>query len=145
MGRPGRERPGGSSPGCAAPLGRPKRSRPPRPEPRGASHGDSTRDIRGVGSLESAGPDELTFAEGERAAARAADSRAGCILVAPGVSLPGRTTLEVTHPKLAFIRATEALRPAVRQATGIHPTAMIALLATAAGAQDKAGAPPKAK
>src|SRR5213076_1601775 len=53
-------------------------------------HGDSTRDIRGVGSLESAGPDELT------------------------------------HPKLAFIRATEALRPAVRQATGIHPTAMIA-------------------
>ena len=89
-------------------------------------HGDSTRDIRGVGSLESAGPDELTFAEGERAAARAADSRAGCILVAPGVSLPGRTTLEVTHPKLAFIRATEALRPAVRQATGIHPTAMIA-------------------
>src|SRR5437773_7795904 len=98
----------------------------------GASmHGDAEREIRGVAALESAGPDDLTFAEGERGLERAATSRAGCILVgkdAPSTltgKLASKTTLAVSHPKLAFIRAAEALRPAARPAPGIHPTAVI--------------------
>ncbi len=88
--------------------------------------GDGTREIRGVAGLETAGPDELTFAENARALTRAAGSPAGCILVSQGVSLAGQTTLAVAHPKLAFIRAAEALRPAHAPALGIHPTAVIA-------------------
>src|SRR6266568_6628316 len=95
-------------------------------------HGDAEREIRGVAALESAGPDELAFAEGERALVRAATSRAGCILIAKDApstvtgKLASKTTLAVPHPKLAFIRAAEALRPAARPAPGIHPTAVIA-------------------
>lgn len=92
----------------------------------GRVQGDGGREIRGVAGLESAGPDELTYAEGARAAELAARSRAGCILVAEGISVPGQTTLSVPHPKLAFIRAAEALQPAGAPAPGIHPTAVIA-------------------
>src|SRR5437870_10904628 len=94
-------------------------------------HGDAEREIRGVAALESAGPDDLTFAEGERAIERAATSRAGCILIAKDApstltgNLASKTTIAVSHPKLAFIRAAEALRPAARPAPGIHPTAVI--------------------
>jgi len=94
-------------------------------------HGHAEREIRGVAALESASPDELAFAEGERALVRAAASRAGCILVgkdAPSTvtgKLASKTTLAVSHPKLAFIRAAEALRPAARPAPGMHPTAVI--------------------
>src|SRR6266567_265375 len=94
-------------------------------------HGDREREIHGVAALESAGPDELAFAEGERALVRAATSRAGCILIAKDApstvtgKLASKTTLAVSHPKLAFVRAAEALRPAARPAPGIHPTAVI--------------------
>ena len=98
----------------------------------GASmHGDAEREIRGVAALESAGPDDLTFAEGERGLERAATSRAGCILIAKDApstltgKLASKTTIAVSHPKLAFIRAAEALRPAARPTPGIHPAAVI--------------------
>lgn len=90
-------------------------------------HGDGAREIRGVAGLESAGPDELTYAEGARAVGQAAGSRAGCILVAEGVSVEGQTTLTVPHPKLAFVRAAEVLVAAAAFSPGIHPTAVIAL------------------
>lgn len=88
--------------------------------------GDATREIHGVAALGSAGADDLTFAEGERELARAADSHAGCILVPTGIVVEGQTTLAVAHPKLAFIRAAGALRPAAPALPGIHPTAVIA-------------------
>ena len=88
--------------------------------------GDAGREIRGLAALESAGPDDLTFAEGERALTRAVQSRAGCIIVPPEVRLEGQTTLAVANPKLAFIRAADVLRPAPAALPGIHPTAVIA-------------------
>lgn len=92
----------------------------------GKLQGDRTREIRGVAGLEDAGPDDLTFAEGARSLARATRAPAGCILVGEGISVPGQTTLAVAHPKLAFIRAAEALRPVPVPAPGIHSTAVIA-------------------
>ncbi|PYV03435.1 MAG: UDP-3-O-(3-hydroxymyristoyl)glucosamine N-acyltransferase, partial [Acidobacteria bacterium] len=71
-------------------------------------HGDAEREIRGVAALESAGPDDLTFAEGERGLERAATSRAGCILIAKDApstltgKLASKTTIAVSHPKLAL-------------------------------------------
>lgn len=89
-------------------------------------HGDATREIRGVAGLDNAGPDELTFAEGARTLAQAANSQAGCILVAEGTELPGKTTIAVVNPKLAFIRAVEALRPPAVPPPGVHPSAVVA-------------------
>jgi UDP-3-O-[3-hydroxymyristoyl] glucosamine N-acyltransferase len=92
----------------------------------GKLQGERGRVIRGVAGLESAGPDDLAYAEGARAVASAAHSRAGCILVVEGVPLEGQTTIAVANPKLAFIRAAEALLPPPAVTPGIHPTAVIA-------------------
>jgi UDP-3-O-[3-hydroxymyristoyl] glucosamine N-acyltransferase len=92
----------------------------------GELHGEGGREIRNVASLENAEAGDLTFAEGERALRLAASSRAGCILVAEGVSVQGQTIIAVAHPKFAFIRAAGALCPPGAVAGGIHPTAVIA-------------------
>ncbi len=93
---------------------------------RGVLAGDGRREIRAVAALEAAGPEELSYAEGPRALAQAKQSRAGCLLVSEGISLPGQTTIAVGHPKLALIRAAEVLHPMPAALPGIHPTAVIA-------------------
>jgi UDP-3-O-[3-hydroxymyristoyl] glucosamine N-acyltransferase len=91
----------------------------------GTLNGDGKVEIRRAAGLETAGPDELAFAEGERALGLSAQSQAGCILVPAGVSVARRTTIGVAHPKLAFIRAVEALHPPTPVTPGIHPTAIV--------------------
>jgi UDP-3-O-[3-hydroxymyristoyl] glucosamine N-acyltransferase len=88
--------------------------------------GDGSCEIRGVAALDRAGPEDLAFAEGERALARVLESRAGCVLVPPGMTVPHHTTLRVVHPKLALIRAAQVLLPAPPPSPGIHPTSVIA-------------------
>jgi UDP-3-O-[3-hydroxymyristoyl] glucosamine N-acyltransferase len=92
----------------------------------GTLAGDAAREIHGVAALDAAGPTELAFVESARSLEPAANSRAGCLLVSKGVSLPGRTTIAVSHPKLALIRAAEALHPAPAPPPGVHPTAVVA-------------------
>jgi UDP-3-O-[3-hydroxymyristoyl] glucosamine N-acyltransferase len=93
---------------------------------KGKLEGDGSREIRGVAGLETAALDELAYAEGARALETAASSRAGCILVAEGNSVAGQTTIAVPRPKVAFIRAAQALCPTPPAVPGIHPTAVIA-------------------
>lgn len=88
--------------------------------------GDGTAQITGVAQLKDAQAPDLAYADGARALAAAAASRAGCILAARGASLPGHTIVEVASPKQAFIRAARALVPQVPPAPGIHPSAVIA-------------------
>ena len=95
--------------------------------------GNTERDIVGVAALETAGPAELAYVESPRALEAAASVNAGCLLVPQGAVLPGRTSIAVLHPKLALIRAAEALHPAVPPAPGVHPTAVIAPDAQLAG------------
>ncbi len=92
----------------------------------GEMEGDEEREISGVAALETAGEQDLAFAEGELALRRAVDSRAGCILVPEGSSVAGRTTIAVQNLRLAFIRAAEALHPPRAAQPGIHPTALVA-------------------
>jgi UDP-3-O-[3-hydroxymyristoyl] glucosamine N-acyltransferase len=91
----------------------------------GHAQGDTSRPIRNVAGLESAGPEEMSFVEGARELERARRSKAGCLLVPEDASLPERTTITLANPKLAFVRAAEALRPARPPAPEIHPTAVI--------------------
>ena len=91
----------------------------------GILNGDGKIEIRRAAGLETAGADELAFAEGDRALARAAQSQAGCILVPTGKSVSARTTIAVAQPKLAFIRAAEALHPPAPAAPGIHSSAIV--------------------
>src|ERR1051326_7965488 len=89
----------------------------------GTVDGDATADVAGIAGLDSAGPSDLTFAEGARAGERAVKSNAGCILVPMGGSVSGKTTISVSNPKLALIRAAELLLPRRPFSPGIHSTA----------------------
>ena len=89
----------------------------------GRLEGNPSEPIENVADLESAGPGDLSYAEG-RLSGRVEASGASCVLVAEG-GFRARTTIVVSHPKAAFARAAAWLRPAHRPAPGIHPTAVV--------------------
>jgi UDP-3-O-[3-hydroxymyristoyl] glucosamine N-acyltransferase len=92
----------------------------------GILHGEKDREVHDVAALATAGPEELTYAEGAKSLELAAASPAGCILVPEDCILTGQTTIGVTNPKLAFVRAAEVLCPPRKVQPGVHPTAVIA-------------------
>jgi len=92
----------------------------------GILHGEKDREVHEVAALETAGPDELTFAENVKSLELVAASQAGCILVPEGCLLTGRTTIAVANPKLSFVRAAQVLCPPRKLLPGIHPTAVVA-------------------
>ena len=92
---------------------------------RASFEGDPSAPISGLASPESAGPADLIYLDSPRHLGRAAASAARCVLLPPDLSLPGKTLLRSSHPKLDFARAAEFLLPAASIATGIHPTAVI--------------------
>ncbi|MDE3137509.1 MAG: UDP-3-O-(3-hydroxymyristoyl)glucosamine N-acyltransferase [Acidobacteriota bacterium] len=88
--------------------------------------GDPDRPIRGLAGPEQAGPEDLIYCDSARHLDRAEASRAGTALVPPGVTLAGKTVLQVPKPKLAFVRAATLVIEPEPLACGIHPTAVVA-------------------
>src|SRR6185436_5999300 len=91
-----------------------------------AWEGNGDLEITGVQALEEAGPGELSFVEGRRGEKRAAESRAGCLLVRPDAESGGRTVIRVGQPRQAFAKAVRWFHPAVRPAAGVDPGAWVA-------------------
>jgi UDP-3-O-[3-hydroxymyristoyl] glucosamine N-acyltransferase len=91
-----------------------------------ALEGDGAAHVSGVASPVSAHADDLIYVDSPRHLNRAAASAAKCVVIAPGLPLPGKILLRATNPKLAFARAAEWLLPPAHIAKGIHPTALIA-------------------
>lgn len=87
--------------------------------------GDGERAIQRVSTLESAGPDEISFVTNEKAARAAASSRAGCLLVMPDFAGCNTTLIRVAEPRAAVARVIDALHPKRRPAPGVHPAAVI--------------------
>jgi UDP-3-O-[3-hydroxymyristoyl] glucosamine N-acyltransferase len=87
--------------------------------------GDGSKQLSGVAAPDSAAADDLIYVESARHLERAIASRACCVILAPGLSLNGKTLLRTEKPKLAFARAAAWLLPPVPIAAGIHPTAVI--------------------
>jgi UDP-3-O-[3-hydroxymyristoyl] glucosamine N-acyltransferase len=82
--------------------------------------------VTGVASPAAARAEDLIYVDSPRHLDQAANSAAKCVVVAPGISLPGKVLLRAANPKLAFARAAEWLLPPAPIATGVHPTAIIA-------------------
>ena len=92
-----------------------------------AFEGDGEKDVTRAAALESAGPDELSFAAGRKALKEAAASAAGCLIVDAGFTSPfGRTLIRAADPRRAFARAVARLHPARPFEPGIHPSAVVA-------------------
>jgi UDP-3-O-[3-hydroxymyristoyl] glucosamine N-acyltransferase len=92
-----------------------------------ACEGPPDRVLRGVSSLENAGPAELAFCVGGRWAAALASSAAGAVIVPVGLDVPpGSVALRAADPRYSYARAAALLHPQYWPAPGIHPTAVVA-------------------
>jgi UDP-3-O-[3-hydroxymyristoyl] glucosamine N-acyltransferase len=92
----------------------------------GKLQGAANAEIRGIAGLANAGPTDLTFVDGIAALEQAKSSGAGCFLVPFNAELPGKTTISVSHPKLALIKAAQAILKVRRAGPGVHPTGVVA-------------------
>ncbi len=89
--------------------------------------GDADREIRGVQSLEEAGPEQIAFAEGRRGEKLAGASRAGCLVASRDFAAPaGRTLMRVAAPRHAFARVVALFHPPRPAPSGVHPSAQVA-------------------
>ena len=92
----------------------------------GELEGDSSLEIRGFASLESAGPGDLSFVTADRYLAAARLSRATALIAPPGVDLGGRPAIRVAQPYAAIASILPVFFPQPAVAPGVHPTAYIA-------------------
>src|SRR5260370_127162 len=89
-----------------------------------AWEGQGGLDITGVAPLESAGAGDIAFVGNRKAAANAAESRAGCVLVTEDFP-KGRTLVRVADPRGAFAQVVRLLFPRAAVVPGIHASAVI--------------------
>src|SRR5260370_28245722 len=85
--------------------------------------GQGDLEITGVAPLESAGVSEIAFVGNRKAAAIAAQSRAGCLLVTEDFP-KARTLIRVTDPRAAFAQVVRLLFPRAAVVPGIHASAV---------------------
>jgi UDP-3-O-[3-hydroxymyristoyl] glucosamine N-acyltransferase len=93
---------------------------------RGRVVGDPERRIRGVATLEDAGPDDLAFLTNARYGDAAKATRAGAVLAAVGTRIPGRDILEAPEPYVALAEILDLLHPPRPRRPGISPLASVA-------------------
>lgn len=92
----------------------------------GEVEGDATHLIAGANTLDSAAQDEAAFVDSDKAFAEAARSRAGCLIVPVSFENGERVLIRSKNPRLAFVQILRALYPEMRQAYGVHSSAIVA-------------------
>lgn len=97
--------------------------------------GDREIFIGGVASIETAEPDDITFALNDKLLQEAAECAAACVIVPHNIEHAfvegvGKSLLKVDNPRFAFAKIASLFSPPHRIAPGIHPTAVIASSAT---------------
>ena len=91
----------------------------------GTVQGDGALRISGLGTLETAGPDALTFLANPKYASKVAETKAGAVLMAPGGEHYGRTAIEVTNPYLCFAKLLTLFYTPPYEPLGVLPTAFV--------------------
>jgi UDP-3-O-[3-hydroxymyristoyl] glucosamine N-acyltransferase len=93
--------------------------------------GDSTVLIRQVGSLESAGPGQISFLASAKHRAKLSGTRASALILdAASEALTELPRIVCDNPYAYFARASQLFNPLTVQAQGIHPSASVAPDAT---------------
>ena len=88
--------------------------------------GDGERVLRKAAALEDAGPEDLSFVSGNRAAKLAETSVAACLLVPADFDNPDqRCVIRTPHPRAAVARAITKLHPKIEAVPGVHPSAVM--------------------
>lgn len=90
--------------------------------------GDAAQSVCGVGTLESAGPGQLSFLANPKYRRQLAECRATAVLLGRDTDCPpgfAGTRLRVADPYLAFARASRLLYPRPSVEPGIDPSAVV--------------------
>jgi UDP-3-O-[3-hydroxymyristoyl] glucosamine N-acyltransferase len=90
--------------------------------------GDPDARVAGVGPLDGAGPQEVSFLDNRRYAAQLAGTRAAAVVLAADFAdrLPaGVAAIVTSQPYLGFARIAARLHPRPAPRAGIHPTAVV--------------------
>jgi UDP-3-O-[3-hydroxymyristoyl] glucosamine N-acyltransferase len=96
----------------------------------GVAEGDTRLELVSANTLEGADEAQISFVGNERAAVKALQSSAGCLIVSRSFeNATGRTVIRVLNPRAAFARVAAMLHPEQKPKAGIHPSAVIALSA----------------
>ena len=96
----------------------------------GVVQGDGAALISGLGALENAGPDTLTFLANPKYASKVAETSAGAVLMAPGGERYGRTAIEVANPYLGFAKLLTLFYTTPHEPQGVMPAAIVSGSAT---------------
>ncbi len=93
--------------------------------------GDPQTLIRQVGSLDGAAPGQITFFNSEKLRSRLAQTRASAVILAPGSEkLTRLPRIVADNPYAYFARVSQLFNPVVLQASGVHPSAVVAKTAS---------------
>jgi UDP-3-O-[3-hydroxymyristoyl] glucosamine N-acyltransferase len=88
--------------------------------------GEASRNVTKAAPIESAGPEEISFALPRKARRDVETSRAGCLIVPEDFdNAAGRTIIRAKDPRAAFAKVVARLHPPKRPEPGIHPSAVI--------------------
>ena len=83
--------------------------------------------IRQVGSLETAGADQITFLVSAKHGAKLATTRAGAVIVSPETEkLTARPRIVCDDPYAYYARVSQIFNPLIVQDPGVHPSAVVA-------------------
>ena len=88
--------------------------------------GDAEVRVAGMATIETAGPNEVTFVANRRYLKHLGTTRAGAVILGPGVPCDRLPVLRCDDPYLGFAKALRLFHPWVHRAVGISPQAMVA-------------------
>ena len=88
--------------------------------------GDGEVEIRGVNSIDDAGPGELTFVANTKYLAKLPTTKAAAVILAPEAPEIALPSLRTANPYLAFAQALGLFYSPYMPQEGIHPTAVVA-------------------
>jgi UDP-3-O-[3-hydroxymyristoyl] glucosamine N-acyltransferase len=91
----------------------------------GRAEGDGEKTISGAAAIAEAGPRDITFISASKYLKEVSSLRAGAVIAAEKMPLPGVDVIRVSNPHLAFARVLELFNPPGQAVPGVHPSAII--------------------
>jgi UDP-3-O-[3-hydroxymyristoyl] glucosamine N-acyltransferase len=87
--------------------------------------GNGSTLLKGVATLEKAGPSDISFLANMKYLRVLEESGAGAIICPEKIESPGKNLLRVKNPYLVFGKVVELFHPPGEDSPGVHPTAIL--------------------
>jgi UDP-3-O-[3-hydroxymyristoyl] glucosamine N-acyltransferase len=91
----------------------------------GEIDGDGRVEISGAAPFETAGKEDIAFAENAALLKKIGETDAGAVIVPKQFNNTRKTLLKIENPKVAFAKVLEIFYPPKKKPEGVHPSATI--------------------